>query len=336
MQLKVYIKDNFCPLVLFTERLDMPAHHFDDALGDGHAKSRSLNSAYRCRIRPCKRLVNHLEKFRIHAHAVITDAELEQSEIRPQRFLFDDLHDDGAAVLRIFDSVRKYVEQNLIQPQFVAHDFRIANRLHVHLEGEILRIDIGLGDIRERLDNFGQIFGTFRKEHLARFNTAHVQYIVDKRKQMVRTLFQFFQIIHHQFFIVYMRHGQFRKAHNRIHRRANIVTHVREERRLCTVRRLCHRKRLLQHRLVHTGHANLFVLIGKADDKRLFAFIDRDNLAFAKVIDAIDKFKTRDAVLLEKRHDVLDKKPRTHLLDAFRRNYLIGKEADSLVIRQAI
>ena len=142
---------------------------------------------------------------------------------------------------------------------------------------------------------------------------------------MVRTLFQFFQIIHHQFFIVYMRHGQFREAHNRIHQRADIMTHVREERGLCAVRRLRHRKRFLQHRLVHTGHANLFVLIGKTDNENLFAFIDRDNFAFAKVIDTIDKFKTCYAVLLEKRLDVLDQKPRTHFLDAFRRNYLIGK-----------
>ena len=243
---------------------------------------------------------------------------------------------DGAAILRIFDGVRKHIEQHLVESQLVAHDSRITDRRHIHFEIEVLRVNIRLGDIRERPDDFGQVFCTFRKEHLARFDTAHVQNIIDKRKQMVRTLRQFFQIIQHQFLVVDMRHGQFRKAHNRIHRRTDIMTHVREERCLCAVGRLRHRKRILQHRLVHTGHANLFVLIGKTDDKRILAFIDRNNLAFAKMIDAIYKFKTGNTTLLEKRLDILDQKPWAHFLDAFRRKNLFGKEFDRLCVSQGI
>ena len=47
VQLEADIKNNFCSLVFFAERLNASTHHLNDALGNRHAKARSLDSADR-------------------------------------------------------------------------------------------------------------------------------------------------------------------------------------------------------------------------------------------------------------------------------------------------
>ena len=75
VQLKFNTNNDLGSLVLFTRNINGAAHHLDDVLCDGHAKTRPLDAAYRRRIRPRKRFVNFLQKLVIHPHAVIADTE---------------------------------------------------------------------------------------------------------------------------------------------------------------------------------------------------------------------------------------------------------------------
>ena len=82
--------------------------------------------------------------------------------------------------MRVFNRIGQYIEQHLIQAQLVAHDSGIGH-IHLYIKSQLFRMDIRLDNVLECIDNVLEIFGIFRKHHLARFNAAHVKHIVDKR-----------------------------------------------------------------------------------------------------------------------------------------------------------
>ena len=102
-----------------------------------------------------------------------------------------------------------------------------------------------IADIRKhnslkRVDNIRKAFRTGGNVHLARFDAAHVEHVIDKRKQVFRRLPDFREVISDLFLVVDMLCSKTRKSDNSVHRRTDIVTHVVEERRLCAACRICH------------------------------------------------------------------------------------------------
>ena len=84
------------------------------------------------------------------------------------------------------------------------------------------------------MDYFRKMFQLFIQVQLARFNTAHVKHVIDKRKQVVRRKLNLSKEVPHLFLVANMDCRKFRIADNRIHRGTDIMAHVVEEHRLCT------------------------------------------------------------------------------------------------------
>ena len=84
----------------------------------------------------------------------------------------------------------------------------------------------------------------------ARFNAAHFQHIIDQGEQMLRGLGDFGQIVLHRLLILDMLSSQISEAHNRIHRRSDIMRHVVQKDCLGAVRLLCQHQRLAKLRLM--------------------------------------------------------------------------------------
>ena len=77
--------------------------------------------------------------------------------------------------------------------------------------------------------------GLFLDLHLAAFDAAHVQHVVDEGQQVLTGNGDFLEIIQYLFLVINMRCRQRCKPDNGIHRGADVVAHIEQEFPLGTV-----------------------------------------------------------------------------------------------------
>ena len=99
---------DFGAKIFFTRNLNRTAHHVNDILRDGHAKTCALNAAHRRRIHAGKRIENLLQECFAHADAVIFHQELINAIARFSR-QFLDIHRNESIFRRVLDGVRNNV-----------------------------------------------------------------------------------------------------------------------------------------------------------------------------------------------------------------------------------
>ena len=124
------------------------------------------------------------------------------------------------------------------------------NLAHIHDEVHLLSLDIRLQHIAQGVDKLRKIFLRLMNSYRARFNAAHFQHIIDQGEQMLRGLGDFGQIALHRLLILDMLSSQISEAHNRIHRRSDIMRHVVQKDCLGAVRLLRQHQRLAKLRLM--------------------------------------------------------------------------------------
>ena len=118
-----------------------------------------------------------------------------------------------------------------------------------HLEAvapfQHLRADEGfraVDDVRDALLGQAQI-------RLPRLNLGHVQHVVDESEQVLAGGFDLLRVFPNPLRIVRIPLEQIRKAHDGVHRRADVVGHVGQKRTLGVVRRVRHLEGLLRRML---------------------------------------------------------------------------------------
>ena len=109
------------------------------------------------------------------------------------------------------------------------------NILCVDKQLHLLGRDIGLYDRPQIMDYIRQMDICFLDGHLSAFDAAHIQYVVDQRKQVLTGYGYFAEVILHLLLVVQMRSGKRRESHDGIHWRADVVGHTVQESRLCVV-----------------------------------------------------------------------------------------------------
>ena len=108
--------------------------------------------------------------------------------------------------------------------------------------------------------------------HFAAFDTAHIQYIINQAEQMIAGGHNLFEVFLHQLFLVDVSNRKRRKAHNGVHRRADIVGHVGKEHAFRLAGAVCLGKRILQKVFLFHFPADILIHTVEAKDNPVAFF----------------------------------------------------------------
>ncbi len=246
---------------------DGAVHHLHKALRNGHAQARALNAADGGIALALERLENVRDKFLAHADAVVLYVEFIAAKALRSVGLFHHPQAHSAARARVFDGIAQQVQKHLIQAQPVAADILVLYIDDIHIQIQLFGVNIGLNDVAQSVQDIGQAARALVQMDLAVFNAAHIQNIVDQAQQMIAGRHDLLQIVLHLLLPPNVREGQRGKADDRVHRRADIVRHIREERAFCAVGLIGARERVLQNGLTLALLLQLVVDAAKAEHR---------------------------------------------------------------------
>ncbi len=217
----------FRAFALFAPAGNLAAQLLHNAPRDGQPKSRAFNTADEAAVFPFKRVKHAAQEFRTHANAVINHAALVETVFTVPTRLPDTV-EDGSAFRGVFHGVTNQVQRHLIDLQRIKEGNFV---LHVAFRGEmqVLFAHVRLKNaffLRHRGRNV--MCRNFQLQ-LAALDARQIQHIVNQAKQMLagqvdfrQTVLQLLRIIK-----IFFRHR--RKAHDGVHRRADVVAHVEQE-----------------------------------------------------------------------------------------------------------
>ncbi len=206
-----------------------PVHHLHDVPGNGHAQASALDAAGGRVPFPLEGFKDMGDKLFAHADASVPDVELVGGVARRGAGLFRYPDADDTSGGGVFDGVAQQVQQNLVQPQPVA-EYVLVDHVHgVHVQLQLLGMNVRLDDAPQAVENIRQGAGLFVQIYFAAFDAAHVQHIVDEAEQVVAGGHDFLEVLLHLFPVVDMGAGQGGKANDGVHGSPDVVGHVGEE-----------------------------------------------------------------------------------------------------------
>ena len=168
-------------------------------------------------------------KLRAHADAVVLDAELILSAAADLAGKLAHPQRHRAARGGELDGVGQKVHQNLIQPGLVAIDVLIGNIYRVHIQFQLLCVKLPADDGLYVVQHVGQVDLGLVQLDLSAFDAAHIQNIIDERKQVAAGGKYLGKVFLHAVPVVQMADRQRGKADDGIHRGADVVGHIGKE-----------------------------------------------------------------------------------------------------------
>ena len=123
----------------------------------------------------------------------------------------------------------------MIQSGLVAIDVLVGNVHRIHIKFQLFCVNLSAEDGFYIVQYIGQIDLGFLQLHFSAFDAAHIQDVIDKRKQVVAGGKNLGKIILYTLLVVQMAGRQGGKADDGVHRGANIVGHTGKEGALGTV-----------------------------------------------------------------------------------------------------
>ena len=141
-------------------------------------------------------------------------------------------HADIAAFRRELVGVADQIQQDAVQSIRVAKHHFIFNFLCGNDIVDLLHLHLHREKIAHFIQQFHNIRGYGIQFHLAALNAAHVQNVVDERQQMLAGQFDFLQIFRRFRREAGLLLHQADIAHDGVHRRPDVMAHVRKERAL--------------------------------------------------------------------------------------------------------
>ena len=142
--------------ILLAGHADRTVHHRDDVLGDRHAKAGSLYAADGGVALPLKRFKDMGDKFIAHANARILDLKFIGCMTFRAAWFFCDFDADNPAGSRVLDGIVEQIEQYLVQTEPVTVDIFILYINGIHVQLELLCVDIRLNNVAQPVQNFRQ------------------------------------------------------------------------------------------------------------------------------------------------------------------------------------
>ena len=142
--------------------------------------------------------------------------------------------------MRVFDGVGDQVEQNPIEAQFVTIHILVSDIFHFDEEFVLSRLNIRTNDVAKHMKDIRQRFHFLVQRYLSGFDAAHIQNVIDQRKEMFRRLRDDRQILLNVLRLVDMACRAAGESDNRVHRGADVMGHIVQKCRFGAVGCLCH------------------------------------------------------------------------------------------------
>ena len=221
-------------------------HHIHNVLGNRHAKTGTLNAADRTRPLSLKGFKHMLQKLLTHADSGILYLEFIRSMTFESRSFLQNPNSHNTAGFCKFHGVAQKVQKNLIQSEPVTHHMFIHHICRIDIKFQLPGCNIRLHDRLQIMHDLRKGCLFFFDLHLAAFDAAHIQHVVDQTEQMIAGRGDFTQIILHLLLIIHMSSGKRGKTYDGVHRRPDIVGHIVQERGFCPVGMLRRCQRILQ------------------------------------------------------------------------------------------
>ena len=153
--------------------------------------------------------------------------------------LFPDHDLQQAPRRRILDAVAQDVDEHLLQAGGVPDDGGMLRLRGIDPQLVALFLDGGAEDDRQLADHIRNEEGLLRQVHLARFDLAHVQHLVDQVEEMPAGYGDLLKAVQHPGPVVDVADGDAGHAHDAVHGGADIVAHVGQKLAFCLVRMNC-------------------------------------------------------------------------------------------------
>ena len=99
----------------------------------------------------------------------------------------------------------------------------------MHLKVLMLPIHLRLNDSDNPFHDFTQRDHVHRERHLTALNLGHIQHVIDQSQQMLAGQRNLLQTVLYLFRIIHMGSRNSRHTNDCIHRRPDIMTHIRQE-----------------------------------------------------------------------------------------------------------
>ena len=218
---------------------DLPAHAVEQVLDDRHAKTGALDLVDRGRVYALKRLEDPVDEFLAHADPVVLAQEVKPYPARSiLTFLvkvLGELHADKAVLLRVLHGVVDDIDKDLAQMERIADQVLLTDLPDLQMKFLMLLCRLRAHDDRDVVHHVGEGKNFLAQRHAAACDARHVEHIVDQIHQMRRGGLDLLETVEHARFFVDVREGDGCHSHDRIHRRADIVGHVRQKAARCPV-----------------------------------------------------------------------------------------------------
>lgn len=91
---------------------------------------------------------------------------------------------DGSTGFIKFDSIVQNIQQNLVQSEFICNNVLVFDIDHINQEIKLFGSNVRLNDRADIVHQIRQMQRSFFDFDFSAFDPAHVEYIIDKRKQM--------------------------------------------------------------------------------------------------------------------------------------------------------
>ena len=243
---------------LLALHFDVTVHQLHNALGDGHAEAGASVSACGRGVLLAEGFKDMRQVFLAHADAGVADHEFQRRLPVKMRPLLD--HKTYRAPFgRELDGIAQDVDQHLLELHDVADIIIIDAARDPAVVAQTFVPALAADHGVDLLKALGKGELLLLDRHAPGFDAAHIQNVVDDPQQMLRGGADLLQVFLHLVAGRGIVHGDVVQTDDGVHRRADLMAHVGEERGFRTVGMLRRSERVLQ-RLSAFGQLRLLDL----------------------------------------------------------------------------
>ena len=244
------------PLPFLALALDLAAHEVNHLLSDGKAETRALHAVHAAVGLARERLVHALHELLAHTDARIGHAVDKAHHSRCVARQLLQVDDNGSVGLGVLEGVGQDVDEHLVDAQLVGVEVLVLHDVGAEVEVDILILDHGLRNVDEVLGHLHDREDTRRERELATLHFGYVQDVVDEREQVVARDPNLTQAVLDDGLVVNVALCDSRQTQNRVHGRADVMGHGREEVALGAICRLGFPGSLIKALVkpIHKGH----------------------------------------------------------------------------------
>ena len=230
---------------LGTLHLDRATHLFDEGFDDRKSETGADDLILRCGMLSGKFIEDVRQIVRAHADAAVLTGEAITCLLLILGWKLMNLHADGVPIRGVLDGIAHDIEIDLLQLRLITVR-KLMRYMGVLGVLNVLFLDVGFKYRIDGVEQCTEVRHFELQRRTAAFDSGHLQHLVDDGQQQTAGVLNLLKIFSRLFLIIEISMQQLREAHDGVHRRPDIMAHIKEEAGLRFTRLLRLRGRQLQ------------------------------------------------------------------------------------------